>query len=251
MGYTIAAMPTSVPHVFALAHGLDCAGPHRCWYCGAPCGEDYPVSERVLSSFTARDTAACPSSPWVCPGCVLAMRTDAAIALADGTASPQGKVWMHSWLVTRERATAYATCLMLGGDRVRAHLPLVRAVCLDPPPPPFALCLTASGQKHTLYRAAVARDSPVACLEGENIPYEPAALRKRLALLSRLCAACGPKSVAAPPSTTLAYRAHARRTDGLDDVSTYEQSWREPLTDLARFLLPSREECESEYPADR
>ena len=28
-------IPTSVPHLMARAFGLDCEGPHKCFYCGS------------------------------------------------------------------------------------------------------------------------------------------------------------------------------------------------------------------------
>ena len=238
--------------LFAAAHGQTCAGPNRCYYCGAPCDGERPVSRFVLDSFTARDTVADVSSEWICAGCALAMRSDAEVTLADGDAGPNGRTWMYSWLVTPAKATPYATCLMLGGDRCKSCLPLLRAAVLSPPEPPFVLALTRSGQKHILYRAAISRSAEefVACLEGENVSYRPDTVVARLALLSRLCAATGPRALEQSPSPHMAFRAATRRRDGLADVEEFARIRQEPLTDLARFLLAPKEQNEHDWPAD-
>lgn len=172
--------PVSVPHLFALASGLDCSGPERCLFCAAPCGRDHPSGDYLRDSFTGRDSLPCPGSEWVCPGCVLCLREDCTVAFLDGTSRrvPKGAMRCWSWLVTRTKALAGS----------KAHLDQWRDVCLSPPEPPFALVLSDSGQKHLLYRGRVchSREHVTVTLEGEPISYEPEALAQRLGLRGRL-----------------------------------------------------------------
>src|SRR5205085_9757964 len=92
----------------AAAHGLTCAGPHHCFYCGAPAGTEFSASEYVQDSFTHRNDVVRPGSAWVCKGCVLCLREDCEVTYPDGTQRRQIKAAMRgqSWVVTRQRAVA-------------------------------------------------------------------------------------------------------------------------------------------------
>lgn len=117
--------------LFAVAHGRPIGGPHRCVFCGGPADESATAKEFLRDTFTARDTLAAASSPWVCTGCSLSMTTSAG-------QSPEGKPWMWAWLITELEAKRFALCMMLGGERIKADKPRLLAALLTPPEP--AVC---------------------------------------------------------------------------------------------------------------
>lgn len=229
-----------IGELFAVAHGLACAGPHPCLLCGSPSAESYTLPD----TFTTRDTLARPGSPFRCEGCRLAM------AEVGDAVYPTGEVYrfakayrrMCSWVVTTSGATAYT----------KAHLDDLRAVCLTPPVPPFAVSIAVSGQKQVLYRAVVCRDSasPTVTLEGERIDYRPAELVDRLDLVGRVCAATGKPALVEPPGPPVAFRLCERYAGGEGLYERWAMCWESPLSRLASFLTPNRENCQREYPSD-
>lgn len=239
-------IPTSVPHLVAIAHGLDCVGPHRCFYCAAPCREDHPAAIYVKDSFTGRNEVAAPGSPWVCPGCVLALREDAEIVMIDGVRRRVTKGCMRafSWVVMADRAVAAS----------KAHLDRLRALCLDPPPPPWAIVLSDSGQKHLLYRGVVNHDpgSPfVVTLEAERIAYRPDDLADLLAVAGRYCAATGKPALSEPIAARAGMAVLGRYPDlGESILDAWGRAWSTPIGRLAAWLCPAKDRCIEEYPSD-
>jgi CRISPR type IV-associated protein Csf1 len=244
-GYT-APMPSviSVPHLFAAAHGIVCAGDLRCFFCGAPCDGSRPSSQYVLDSFTGRNGVPCPGSPAVCEGCVLCLREDAVVPYHDGEHRHVTKAAtrMHSWVITEGRAVA----------ATKAHMAWLRSVCLAPPPPPYAIVLTDSGQKHLLYRGVVCRSVDVASvtLEELRIDYRPHELVDRLELCKRLVAATGKPALAEPPAIRMLQSVTEYHPDGEVFADTWRAVWCEPLSRLAAWLSPAKEEAQREYPGD-
>lgn len=252
-------MPT-VPELFSMASGRQCVGPHRCFYCGAPADETIPASEHVGEGFTARDTCACPHSPWVCVGCDLVHRS----VPMPGYALPQ-RAREHSWLVTPTAATPYITALTVAvPDRLkeagdaklayrREQLACVRKLCLEPPEPPYALVLTVGGRTHQLYRGVVchSREEVSLTLELERIRYRPADLRERVQLCKRLIAATGKPRLGKPPDTGLlcALQEYCEPGEPVVLLEEWERIWNAALTRLAVFLAPVKEDCAREYPA--
>jgi hypothetical protein len=226
----------------AMAHGLACEGPHRCFYCGAPCGEGHPAAAHVKGSFTGRPGVAAPGSPWVCPGCVLCLREGAEIELVDGGRRAGQRMRGYSWVVGAGRAVA----------ATKAHLGALRGACLRPPPPPFAIVLSDSGQTHQLYRGVVnhASDPVVVTLEAERIDYRPADLARLLAVAARYCAAAGKPALSEPVSARGAIATIGRCRDGEAIVETWGRAWGTPIGRLCAWLTPNRESCAKEYPAD-
>lgn len=238
-------MIASVPHLYAGAHGLDCAGDSACFYCGAPCGEDHPTSKYVQSSFTGRNGVVAPGSPWVCNGCVLALREDATVAMIDGSTRPGQKVRSYSWVVAEKSAVAAS----------KAHLNALRVLCLNPPGYPLAIVLSDSGQTHQLYRGVVnhggARDVLVVTLESERVEYRISDLAARLILCGRLVAASGKPALREPITTRLALSVLSRypRTGEalLDEWGLVRQ---QSLSRLASWLCVPSEKAQDEYPPD-
>lgn len=241
-----ATMPVSVPHLLALAHGIDCAGPHACFYCMSPCGDDNPASVHVKSSFTGRNEVPAPGSPWVCDGCMIALREDAEIVQVDGTRRrvTRGCMRAFSWLITADRAVAAS----------KAHLDRLRAICLDPPPAPWSLVLSDSGQKHLLYRGVVNRDDRaphVVTLEAERVEYRPDELRRLLRAAGHYCAATGKPALVGPIAASGAMKVIERYPrEGESIVDGWGRAWSTPIGRLAAWLCGPRDECQEEYPAD-
>jgi len=147
---------TSLPHLFALAHGVDPAmldGPESCLFCGAPCRPARPASSLLRDTFGAIGSLARPASRWACEGCALCMREDCEVPLCDGTRRRVGKaaMRMHSWAVTPTGATAYT----------KAHRAELAAVLLDPPTAGlWGASVADSGQKQLLYMGVVNQPGP-------------------------------------------------------------------------------------------
>lgn len=209
----------------------------RCFYCGGKCGTEHLARDIVKSSFTALDTVTL--SDYVCPGCICAMDESATVTLLDGEVRTEQKTRMYSWVVangTRRAAT-------------KAHRASLLTICTTPPPAPFVICLSDSGQRQLLYLARVCLDAsqPVVSLEGEVIRYRPAELIARLRICKRIAAATGKPALleAITPQTAM------RVIDYHEDeslVSEWQKVQSEPLTRLAAWLCPPKEECQSEYP---
>jgi len=174
---------------------------------------------------------------------VLCLREDADIELIDGVKRAGQKVRCYSWVVAGGRAIA----------ATKAHLTHLRALCLEPPEPPFAIVLSESGQKHLLYRGAVCRSREVVTvtLEEERVTYRVPELRDRLDLVGRLVAATGKPALAEPPNVRFGMAVLDRFPEsGEQLLMTWESVREEPLSRLAAFLSASKEVCGNQYPAE-
>lgn len=235
---------TSVPHLFASAHGITCEGELRCFYCAAPADGSRPSAQYVLDSFTGRNGVPCPGSSAVCEGCILCLREDAVVPYHDGERRHVTKAAtrMHSWVITETRAVG----------ATKAHMGWLRERCLAPPPPPYAIVLTDSGQKHLLYRGVVCRSAEVATvtLEETRIDYRPADLAVRLQMCKRLVAATGKPALAEPPGNRMLMAVVGRYPDGEELAATWQARWCEPLSRLAAWLSPGKEEVLREQSGD-
>ncbi len=229
----------TVPSLLA---GVVPSGPHRCYYCGAACGEDHPASEYVKSSFTGRSGVAAPGSPWVCGGCVACLRESAEITLLGGECRAGKMMRGYSWVVSPDGAFA----------ATKAHIAELRALCLDPPQAPFALVLSDSGQTHQLYRGVVnhARDPITVTLEAERITFRPEQLKRLLVTTTKIAAASGKPSLAEPIDANLAIKVIGRYADGEEILDDWLHNYGSPLSRLAAWLTPKKEVCESVYPGD-
>ena len=231
----------SAPHLYAIAHGQDCTGPHRCYYCTAPCDERFPISEYVKDSFTGRDgVPAC--SQWICVGCTLCLRERCDLTTADGNKRTGMKVRGFSWVITPAAAQA----------ATKADLNFLRLNCLVPPESPFVICLSDSGQKHLLYRGVVnhSRSRVVATLEGERIEYTPDDLGRRLGLCQMLCAVTGKPALREPPSTQMGMNFIRDYPTAEDQFDLWLRVWNEPLSRLASWICPNRDDCQKLFMKD-
>lgn len=242
----------TAPQLFASAHGRDpFAGEHSCHYCGAPCGEEYPTATWLKNSFTGRAGVAAPTSDWVCVGCSLSLSDAADITMIDGATRTAQKVRGYSWVLTPTVAWA----------ATKAHREVLLGLCLDPPEPPFALILSDSGQTHQVYRGVVNRDrsivtatlegAPISYRAGERPSYQADELASRVALCARLAAATGKPALSGPIDASFAIRVMQYWRDGSALLALWSQKRQEPVTRLAVWLTPSKEECIRDYPSDQ
>lgn len=232
-------MTMTAPQLFAACRGLTVRlGEQRCYYCGGACDGAIESASVVLKSFTARDTIC--GGAHVCDGCIAAMDEQADITLADGQQRAAQRVRCYSWVVGDHRAVA----------ATKAHRAQLLSACLTPPAGEYVICLSDNGQKHLLYRAVVgrSRERVTVTLEGERVHYTPRELVERLSLIKKIIAATGKPALAEP----LSYSAGMRIIDHTRDENLPDQ-WQavrgEPLSRLAVWLAPAKEECANEYPA--
>lgn len=226
--------PITAPQLFA---GRQEFGPAICFYCCGACQETNPADKIVKSSFTGLDSVTL--SPWVCDGCIAAMQEKADILLLGGEIRSGQKIRGYSWIITEQSRLA----------ATKAHKAELLELCLNPPEPPFVICLTESGQKHLLYRAVVnaARDVVTVGLELEQITYRPSDLAERIELTKRVCAATGKPAM----QDTMSPQTLMRIVDYYESEEILEAwlgCYKESLTRLAIWLTPAKSECEIEYP---
>lgn len=159
----------STPTQFcAAALGLELPPPKvaasgaRCWLCGGDtAGVGWRQADAVAQTFTQHNCAALPDSDAVCRACVAFTRAETFQALVRARSLPikittkDGRPWVQAgW-------HCYSH-LVTGAGSYEAPVPSrVRAILLDPPPPPFALGLNPSGQKHSLFRTRIASSREV------------------------------------------------------------------------------------------
>lgn len=218
----------------------DDTGPHACFYCGLPCSGALSTKQYVASTFNDWAAVGCPSSQHVCRGCVIALDEKLPV---PGKDKPQ-KTRNYSWLTTASGRQHYS----------KADIAALRALCLDPPLPPWALTIATSGQRHLLYKTPVnvsTGPEVTVLLENERVTYRPDALKQRLAMLLPIVAAVGKVAPAAGPLEL----SHVMAIEQLVGESATELAvaWDsvrdEPLSRLALFLSPNREDSLNEYRA--
>ncbi len=210
--------------LLAKAHGKAIAGKSPCFYCGNPA--DLPLV--LSSSFNERYACAYPDSDSICQGCQIALDEKAVMAGRD---KPQ-KMRSWSWLITADNAEPIAGVARL------------RAVCLDPPTPPWVLTVAVSGQKHLIWRAPVNLDNAVCVvqMEMQRVIYRPTILRDRLDLAMRICSASGKPCLTEDMDVGLAMRL---MDAGLseDELNDWFDRAAEPINQLAAHICPPKDEC--------
>jgi hypothetical protein len=209
----------------------------RCFYCAGRCSQQHRAADVVKSSFTALNTTT--RSAFVCAGCVRFMSEDVTVTLPTGETRPDQQSRLYSW-VHLDGQTIGAT---------KAHREWLSTLCLMPPQPPFVICLSDSGQRHLAYMARVcySQEQVTVSLEGELIQYRPEQLQARLQLMKQIAAATGKPALLDPitPQTAMRvidYYGHDYICTAWCDVQA------EPLTRLAAWLCPPKEDCQREYP---
>ena len=209
-------MRSATEMFFISGGGIPQNGVHRCYFCGASCGDEFPTKDHVQDTFTNRDVVHFPGSEYCCPGCIEASgqgpdqmeMLDGVIRVRENARGMQPR--MYSWIITASKRWA----------ATKAHIAQIRAFILDPPDPPFVVVLADSGQKQLLFRAPVAHDRdrfPV-LLEDQVIDVDRERLVTALEAADKLAEAIGKPGLLSPPSMSLwvACEAHHGTTDPMD-----------------------------------
>lgn len=208
-------------------------GEEICFYCAGKCLPENPSSKIVKDSFTARDTVT--SSKWVCNGCLSAMHESYPVKLVTGEVREGQKVRLYSW-VFGEGWKIAAT---------KSHRECLLQLCLNPPPAPYVISLSDSGQKHLLYRSIVVRESDgpaTVCLEGKAITYYPEQLLERINLAKKMCSAIG--KVALLEALDIQTQMRVCEAHGSSQwLYEWLNCWTYPISKLAVWLCPPKEAC--------
>ena len=133
-----------------------------CWLCGGKTeGRGLPVKKAILDTFTDRDMARQPASQSVCRGCAfclsfMSLRNYSILATQDELKHPS-----------------------------RTE---IKDILLNPPEPPFVLCIATSGQKWLHFKGAISysRDDYPVQLEETRIYVDVAKLKQILVLVEDL-----------------------------------------------------------------
>jgi CRISPR type IV-associated protein Csf1 len=226
--------PLTAPQLFARYQPQ---GDETCFYCGGQCDQTHAAKDVVKSSFTGLDTVTL--SNWVCVCCVDAMQEGIDLTLIDGHQKSNQKIRGYSWIITSKTRQACT----------KAHRVDLLDVCIDPPATPFVICISDSGQKHLLYRAVVnhSRELITVTLEGESITYQPSQLIERLQLCKQIAAATGKPAMKETMSTQTQMRI-IEHYESEHVLAAWNKVRSEPLTRLAVWLCPAKEECLVDYP---
>lgn len=239
-------MSHTATQLFAEYRGITVkSGAERCFFCGANCDNSLLSADCVAESFMERDLVRAPHSDFVCDGCAESMRSDIPfVEMLDGErklpkagSSRLIQVRWFSWIIANGKSLAATP----------AHRDLIAETCLNPPKPPFAICV-ADGNKHLLYRTPVNHNQEniaVMC-EGELIYFTPQQLRERLFLMMRVISICGKGGDSITrlldPQQNMSV---AMQLNAWDDslFSDWLAVRDEPLTSLAIWLCPGKDDC--------
>ncbi|MFZ5687859.1 MAG: hypothetical protein ACOY9Y_06665 [Bacillota bacterium] len=134
----------------------------QCWLCGGPIGgRGQPTKKAIKDTFTDIDKARVPASRSVCPGCAFCLSFR--------------ELRNYSILAT-EQELRHPT---------RAE---IRDILLNPPKPPFVICIAVSGQKYLTFKAEVAynRNFYPVQMEDTRIIVDVTQLSELLDLVERL-----------------------------------------------------------------
>jgi CRISPR type IV-associated protein Csf1 len=212
----------------------------NCFYCGNDCGQNNIIKNYLKPTFTNLDIIKTPNSEYICDECIWAFATgNQEITLLDGEIRQGQSPRLYSWIITDKKIAA-----------TKAHIRQLREIILNPPPPPFKIILSDSGQKHLLFRTiwAQSQDNFPIQFEEEQIIVNITELQKRLTIADRLSSAIG--KVALNNCERMSYAITINNYH--DDLTDYE-NWlnikNEPLSRLAVWLAKNKEDAGNEYPA--
>jgi len=159
-----------------------------------------------------------------------------------GRDKPQ-KVRNYSWLIESGGEMTPAT---------KGQIPAIREWAVEPPEPPYALCIATSGQKQLLYRTPVCLDANncVLTLEAEIINYVPGELYNALIVADRISAASGKVCLSEPVGVMMASRIMDYYSDGESLVDSWSAIQPTPLGRLVAFLALPKEKAAEKHAGD-
>ena len=197
-------------------------GDHRCFFCGAPANRKKELSSAFVDWWTVAE----PESEYCCDGCFKSFDEK---MVMEGKDKPQ-KFRNYSWFVTADRLVA-----LTKGSKLR-----IESLLLDPGLEPWAMALAVSGQKHLLYRTPVNYGHCGLSVRVEDtiVHYSPGELIGRIMLAKSVVAKVGVKRAESFDTTLV-------MAIGSDLAERWQAVINEPLTKLALFICPSKEDCAS------
>lgn len=209
----------------------------ECFLCGIV-GADVSKSTCIRDGFTNWDSVASKGSQFVCPGCAESMSESADIRLVDGEVRQGQRRRMYSWVLTEADKVA----------ATKAHIQILRQVVMSPPPPPFAIVLSDSGQKHFIWRTPVngSQKRYIVRLEEDLIEVDPALLLEAFHVVERAIAACGKPALYEASEFTLSQR-FIEYYESDEDADRWFAVAKNPITRLAHWLTPGREWCRERH----
>jgi hypothetical protein len=219
--------------LIALANRQRCVGDNLCTYCGSPAAGAYDLPD----SFTQQSTLLHPNSSYRCVGCEWSQRETGTATYPDGTTKEWARSFAryHNWFLEENKAVPFTY----------AHREWLQNKLLDPPTGPWICSLTTGGQRHFLYMAkSGTRDHPIANLDGLAIPYTVDTLRDRRRLTVSLAACVGAVGLADSPGPSLWCAAVGLWGEAAEPMlAEWSRVWCEPLSRLAVYLTPKKEDA--------
>jgi hypothetical protein len=109
-----------------------------------------------------------------------------------------------------------------------------------------SIVIAVSGQKHLIFRSPVNRqlETTIVQFELEQVVYRAGELRTRLSLVARLIAATGKPALAGEPSIGVPIKAAEYWRRGAEMAQDWKRIYGEPLSRLALYLSPGKEQCQ-------
>jgi CRISPR type IV-associated protein Csf1 len=192
-----------------------------CWLCGGKTGgHGVPTRKAIKDTFTDHPWARGQGSKSLCPGCAFCLasrelRNYSILATPVGLRHPSRAEW--------------------------------REILLNPPEPPFVVCLAVSGQKHLTFKAPVnlSREVFVVALEEQMVEVVPSRLADCLQAAEALYAWFTKEEIA-----TGRYSQHRIQQCGLsrwERLDAALEPWRgNRMLELALFIAQKPEQPEPE-----
>jgi len=188
----------------------------HCWLCGAPTdGVGLPVKLAIRDTFTDIDKARRPTSGSVCQGCAFCL----------------------SYMALRNYALLATSDVLRFPSRAQ-----VRETLLDPPVPPFVLCIPVSGQKWLHFRATIACARDFYPVQFEEIPVvvDVFSLARMISCIERLYTAFPKEEI-----RTGRYKQEHVRRFGMSEFQSLEEAIaphrNSRLFELAVFVAQKKE----------
>ena len=186
-----------------------------CWLCGGETGgKGLRTRKAIKPTFTDHSHARAQWSGSICPGCAFCLSVrelrNYSILATDKISHPTRAEW--------------------------------REILINPPAPPFVMCLAVSGQKHLTFKAPVNLDKHrfTVMLEERPIYVMPGRLRDCVEAVESLYAYFNKEEI-----LTGRYSQHKIKTCGMakwEQLEARAEHWRgRPLFDLALFIAQKRE----------
>jgi len=206
-------------------------GEERCFFCGGSCNSEYTKKKYVKDTFTNRDIVKCPGSDCVCYGCVKTLE-DSDILLCTGETRTDQRMRMYTWIYNKSFKYAFT----------KSHIYKIREYCINPPDPQFVISIATSGQKQLLFRASVSfskSNFPI-LLEDETIIVNADDLIQLLTIAESISRING--KISLTEMTIVHAIKYYEHYNNLDNFNYWKSIINKPLTRLAAFLSPSKEE---------